>query len=131
MNWIDRTYSGEERLWKVFWLGYMAPLLPLTIGFGIYKEKSANFPAWVGFVFLMVILLYQAWLAIAMWHCAPNVKHRAFYFLGRLVAGLMGVMVIAAGFQLLTAEPIKQSVERTPRHAVEGPTDASRIQAQN
>jgi hypothetical protein len=105
MNWIDRTYSGQERLWKVFWLGFIAPLIPLTIGLGVFKETSGSLPSWAAFVFFIVVFLYQAWLAIAMWRCAPNVKHRAFYFLGRLFAAFLVLMLLAAALQFLKGAP--------------------------
>jgi len=105
MNWIDRTYTGQERLWKVFWVGYVVPLLPLTIAFGIFKETAASAPSWISFVFVTTVILYQAWLAIAMWRCAPNVKRRTFFFLGRMFAVFMGLMTLAAALQLIKGAP--------------------------
>ena len=101
MNIIDRGYTGQIRLWKLFWFGYVIPLFPLTIVLGIFKETSSSIPSWLSFAFVMVALLYQAWLAVAMWRCSPNVKHRAFYFLGRVFSCFLGLMVFAAALQLL------------------------------
>jgi hypothetical protein len=105
MNWIDRTYTGQERLWKVFWLGYIAPLLPLTIAFGIFKETGVGAPSWVSATFFIAVFLYQAWLAIAMWRCAPNVKRRTFFFLGRVFAVFIGLMTLGAALQFLKGAP--------------------------
>ena len=99
MNWIDRAYTGQERLWKVFWLGFCAPLLPFTIALGIFKETSERLPSWATLTFFLATCLYQTWLAIAMWRCAPNVKHRTFYFLARLFAISFAIMVLSALLQ--------------------------------
>jgi hypothetical protein len=29
--WITKAYSGEAKLWKVFWFGYIATLLTLPL----------------------------------------------------------------------------------------------------
>lgn len=101
MNWIDRTYMGQERLWKVFWLGYMAPLLPLTIALGIFKETVTKLSSWVSFGFVVILLIYQAWLAIAMWRCAPNVKHEVFFFLGRVFATILAITAAGGVLQFI------------------------------
>lgn len=103
MNIIDRGYTGQIRLWKLFWFGYVIPLFPLTIALGILKETSSSMPSWLSFLFVMLALLYQAWLAIAMWRCSPNVKHRVFHYLGRVFSCFLGLMVLAAALQLLKA----------------------------
>lgn len=101
MNWIDRTYVGREQLWKVFWFGFIAPLLPLTVAFGIFKETATRLPSWVSFAFFVTVFLYQAWLTIATWRCAPNVKYRVFFYVGRLFAIFQGLMLLAAALQFL------------------------------
>ena len=104
MNWIDRTYSGQSPLWKVFWLGYTAPLLPLTIALGVLKETPALIPSWVSYAFLLIIFLYQAWLTVSMWRCAPNVRYRAFFWLGRIVATTTGLGLLAAGINFVKGD---------------------------
>ena len=105
MNWIDRTYSGQSPLWKVFWFGYVAPLLPLTIAIGILKETAARIPSFASFAFFLVIFLYQAWLAVSMWRCAPNVRYRAFFWLGRIVATITGLGLFAAALNFVKGGP--------------------------
>ena len=101
MNWIDRTYTGKEKLWKVFWFGYAAPFFPCLIAFKIFMEKAASLPTGAPLVVFLAIFIYQAWLAIALWQCAPNVKHRVFYYLARIFAALLGVMALGAALQVL------------------------------
>ena len=72
---------------------------------GVFKETSGSLPSWAAFVLFIVVFMYQAWLAIAMWRCAPNVKHRAFYFLGRLFAAFQVLMLLAAALQFLKGAP--------------------------
>ena len=96
MNWIDRTYSGQSPLWKVFWFGWVAPLLPLTGAVGIFNETVERTPSWAHFAFFLAVFLYQAWLAVSMWRCAPNVKYRAFFWLARIFAVVIGLGLFAA-----------------------------------
>jgi hypothetical protein len=103
MSIIDRAYAGQIRLWKLFWFGYVTPLFPLTVLLGVFKETSSSMPSWLSFVFVMVVLLYQTWLAISIWRCSPNVNHRFFFFFGRVFSGFLGLMVLAAALQILKA----------------------------
>ena len=103
MNWIDRMYSGQSPLWKVFWFGYVTPLVPLTIAMGVFKETVSRIPSWASFSFVMAIFLYQAWLAVSMWRCAPNVKYRAFFWIGRVIAVITGMSLLAAALNFLKA----------------------------
>ena len=95
-NWIALAYTGQVRLWKVFWFGYVVPLVPLTIARGIYKEVARDLPSWVGFVCVALVCLYQAWLVIALWRCAPNVKRPQIRRLARGFAVFLGFMTLAS-----------------------------------
>lgn len=103
-TWIANAYSGRAKLWKVFWIGYVGTLLPVTILANIAKETAVKTPtSMVAFaVFLAVFVLY-AWLAVSMWRCSRNSSHRAFTLLGRLWAIVLGIFLISAiqlAFQL-------------------------------
>lgn len=94
--WIANAYSGDARLWKVFWFGYVATLLPVTILSNIAKEIAVRNPAsiFAFVVFLSVWLLY-AWLAISLWRCAKNSDHKAFTLLGRIWAVVLGIFLLS------------------------------------
>ncbi len=95
-NWIERGYNGQVRLWKIFWFGYVAPLLPLSVVFQLYKETSDRLPSWVGLVGFLAIFLFQVWLVVALWRCAPNVNRPSFRRLGRAFAVFLGIVTLAA-----------------------------------
>lgn len=105
MNWIDLAYKGHMRLWKVFWFGYVAPLLPLSVAFQLYKETADRLPSWVGVVGFLVVFVYQVWLAIALWRCAPNVNRPGFRRLGRAFAVFVGLLTLAAARAFLVETP--------------------------
>jgi hypothetical protein len=100
-NWIIRAYKGHVRLWKVFWLGYVAPLLPLSVVFQLYKETADRLPSWVGLVGFLAGFLYQAFLAVALWRCAPNVDRPIFRRLARAFAVFVGLITLAAALNSL------------------------------
>src|SRR4029077_17442889 len=95
-TWIANAYSGGAKLWKVFWIGYVGTLLPVTILANIAKETAVKNPTslFSFAVFLMVWLLY-AWLAILLGRCARNSSHRAFALLGRLWSIILGIFLLS------------------------------------
>lgn len=104
-NWIGRAYTGQVRLWKVFWFGYVAPLLPLSVVFQLYKETADRLPSWVGLVGFLAVFLYQVWLAIALWRCAPNVNRPSLRRLARVFAVFMGLVTLAVALNFLKGTP--------------------------
>ena len=100
-TWIANAYSGGAKLWKVFWIGYVGTLLPVTILANIAKETAVKNPTSIfSFsVFVIVSVLYT-WLAISLWRCAQNSSHRAFALLGRLWSIVLGIFLLSA-IQLL------------------------------
>lgn len=104
-NFLDRAFAGQVPLWKIFWLGYIAPLVPLTIAASIFKETSASAPSWVSSAFFIVVFIYQAWLAVAAWRCAPNVKRRVFFSFGRMFAVWVGLVTIYSGLLFIKGSP--------------------------
>lgn len=103
-TWISKAYSGEAKLWKVFWFGYAATLLPVTILSNIAKEMVVKTPASIfAFIVLLAVWLLYIWLGISMWRCSRNSSHRAYMLLGRLWSIVLGIFVLSAiqlAFQL-------------------------------
>jgi len=104
-NWIIRAYVGQVRLWKVFWFGYVAPLLPLSVVFQLYRETADRLPSWVGLLGFLAGFLYQAWLVVALWRCAPNVNQPSLRRLARVFAVFMGLITLAAALNFLKGAP--------------------------
>ena len=105
MNWIDKTYSGKERLSKVFWLGYALPLIPIAIATRMVLERMDELPEWLLFALGVAVFLYNAWLVVSLWRCAPNSSRRTYYFLGRAFSVVLGISLFAAAMQLLRGAP--------------------------
>lgn len=99
MNWLDRTYRGQTRLWRVFWFGFALPLLPLTAAIGVVKE--ARPPDGVVFSLFLLLLIYQAWLAVVLWRCAPNTDRPLWRRLARILAVVLGLLTLTAALQQL------------------------------
>lgn len=95
--WITKAYSGKAKLWKVFWFGYVATLLPTTILTNIAKEISLINPSsfFVGIAFLAVLLL-NVWLAVSMWRCSANSSHTAYELLGKIWSVAQGFFALLA-----------------------------------
>jgi hypothetical protein len=86
IGWLLRTYSGQTRLWRVFWLGWVPPAILINITFELIRGQRVAV-----FAFVFVVSVYQFWAAVALWRCAPNASHRAYTFLGRSVSVLQWI----------------------------------------
>lgn len=94
--WIANAYSGEAKLWKVFWFGYVATLLPVTILSNIAKEIAVKNPTSIfAFIVFLTIWLLYVWLAISLWRCAKNSGHKAFAVLGRVWSVVLGIFIFS------------------------------------
>ncbi len=95
-TWIANAYSGGAKLWKVFWIGYVGTLLPVTILANIAKETAVKNPtSFFSFAVFLIVWLLYAWLAISLWRCARNSSHRAFTLLGRLWSIVLGIFLLS------------------------------------
>lgn len=84
MGFIKRSWRGETKLWKVFWLGGIV----VAIGEGILWALLA------GSSLLAVILLagiMHGWLFLAVWRCAFNCGWRMWGYIAR-VLGVIGII---------------------------------------
>jgi intracellular septation protein A len=99
INWFLRMYSGQSPLWKVFWFGWVTPLIPLTVAANIFKETVGHISSWIPFAFFLGIFLYQAWLAVSLWRCAPNVTLRVCFWLARIFSVILWLGLFAAGLE--------------------------------
>jgi hypothetical protein len=95
-SWIANAYSGDAKLWKVFWFGYIGTLLPVTILSNIAKEIAKKNPAsiFANEIYVVSWVLY-AWLAISLWRCSKNSSHKGFILLGRFWAVVLGIFLLS------------------------------------
>lgn len=95
--WFTAAYSGQAKLWKVFWFGYIGSLIPLTILLKLAKEIYIKSPEslfpYATFVFSWFL---YAWLAIALWRCSKNSSNNIFMLLGRVLACTLGASIFSA-----------------------------------
>jgi hypothetical protein len=66
------VFSGEARLWKLWWLGCI-PVAVLATGFTISAEllRVEGRHAWGDFFDVLKLMVYAAWFA-ALWKGARN-----------------------------------------------------------
>jgi hypothetical protein len=92
-GFYSNAYKGEIKAWKVFVFGYLAPLVPYAILFGILTDlRLPN-----GFYWLTVArFFYNIWLILSLWRCSPNVDKPFFNFLTKSFALLIALDSIAS-----------------------------------
>lgn len=99
MDIIGSVVHGEVRLWKVYWFGHFCPSILLAILVYYLSEVGDAMPDWALWSLQTFILCYAVWITVGVWNCAPNVKHRFFYWAGRAIAvlGFLNVLVALLG----------------------------------
>ena len=96
LDGVGNAYAGKAKLWRVFWLGYILLLIPVTIATNIAKEIWAQSPAsFVPEAISLVVLFYYIWLSISLWRCAPNSTKRIYKILGRVWAVVIGMITLS------------------------------------
>jgi len=101
MGFIDHVFRGEVRLWKVFWFGYFIPKIPIILIINVMKEASQIRDGWIGTVIIGLILLYEVWIGIGLFNCAPNVNKKIWFWLGRFVAVFILLSVVSSALKML------------------------------
>ena len=86
---IGRALSGEERLWKIWWLGGIPVALAAT-AFTISAEllRIDGHHSWGNFLDVLKLLVYAMWFSAA-WRSAANTR--------QFRARLAGRLAVAAG----------------------------------
>lgn len=80
---FKRAWNGEEPLWKVWWLiGVPLNLLLIPLVAVLATPKMPT-PLYFGALALYLPAFF-AWIRAA-WLCAPNVEHRVWMVLARVV----------------------------------------------
>lgn len=89
-----RALSGEEQLWKVWWL-WGIPVALAATAFTLSAEflRMDGRHAWGEFLDVLKFLVYAAWLTAA-WRCAEKTSHPAARIAGRLAVAA-GVLTAA------------------------------------
>lgn len=101
-NILQRSFLGEARLWKVFWLIY----LPITVVFVLARKvaieiflKSGNSD--ILYFVILLSLVFGVWIIVSIWRCARNVEWKSMFYLARAWVCLYALSVFAAAMSLL------------------------------
>ncbi len=88
MDFINNAHSGNLSLSRVFWLGFIAPLVPFSVAGNLISEwviinQNLNglLIAWGVF-----LIWYYKWATISLWRCSVNANKKLFVVLGRLIS---------------------------------------------
>lgn len=115
MGFMKRAWRGEERLWRVFWLGaalfnlcwaILTLLLCTALFFGF--KKALGLPVAInaaGIVYLLMTLSFQIWSWVAQWRCAWNVDWRAWGVIVRILVVLGVISFVWQAYSLLQSGP--------------------------
>ena len=89
-----RALSGEEKLWKVWWL-WGIPVALAATAFTLSAEflRLEGHHSWGEFLDVLKLLVYAAWLTAA-WRCAERTEHPAARIAARLAVAA-GVLTAA------------------------------------
>ena len=93
IRWIDRT-----PLWRVFWLYGVLPSNLLWIA--VLWMMSAGAFVGIARVVLILLLLYTAWIIMAVWHTAPSAVDRRFGVLAKALTVVWAINTVLLVFFL-------------------------------
>jgi hypothetical protein len=114
MQWIKRTWRGEEKLWKVFWVygvglslvGFFTALavsIWAAMSIGVIGSPSESTWYFGRYTWSAVSICYFVWITISLWRCAFNLEKRVLGYGARVLA----VCVALAATYHFTWEHIK------------------------
>lgn len=93
-NSILKSWRGNERLWRVFWIYNF--ILGGLINYGFTKVgESENLVLLL--VYSIFALAYMVWVLVSLWRCAFNANWQIWGYIARVLVVLM-VVFLALGF---------------------------------
>ena len=85
MGFITRGWKGEEKLWKITWLGYIGGALVVTVvAYGLFVLIQDSTKYFLG----PAVIVLNVWGLVAMWRCAHNVSWKGWFYLARILVVL-------------------------------------------
>jgi hypothetical protein len=86
-RFLQRSERGNERLWKIWWLGGLAVGWSASVLVVAAEElRAADYHVWGDVLDFARLLIYYAWLRFA-WRCAGNVDHPLWAPVSRFALG--------------------------------------------
>lgn len=94
-NFFVSLWGGEEKLWKAYWLFFVAGNYVLS---GL-AELLLNFGnKFLLIAYLITIIVYFIWSVIVVWKCAPNTSSKIWTYLARVIVTLGSVVAVYVEF---------------------------------
>jgi len=115
MDWIKDAWAGKQKLWQVFWFGFLLPqafgfLIGFIKGFvrGYRKARGGasympdqgwlydlHMP-WSHPLWQLLGILYFVFLAVMVWKCRGNTNNKLWGYLamGMVILALFGGIVV-------------------------------------
>lgn len=106
MDWMKRAWSGEERLWKVFWIyGFVFNLILAIIGvvIGLFLGPVGTK------AFSVITFAYFVFIAVSEWRCAFNANWRGWGYVVRVLVILGAIGQVAIMVTNFRSGDMKQS----------------------
>ena len=79
MCWVKKSWNGEERLWKVFWLYFFL----FGAIYGVLTFIIGQFYC-LPFIPVVFVLMLSLWSMVSIWRCAFNSRNRVWAYLARI-----------------------------------------------
>jgi hypothetical protein len=104
---FHRASSGDERLWKVFWLLWIPFIVFIVFArrtlIEFISRDAMRSSSWLFYLPSLLFGICTVWLLIALWKCSSNVKFPVFFWLSRLYVVIRFISLIHAAGALLRA----------------------------
>ena len=84
MELIYKSWGGQEKLWKVFWIYGVLFALPFVAAFLIAGKIGTFLLVLVGLIYL----IYLVWVYVSMWKCSFNCGWRGWGYIVRVLVVL-------------------------------------------
>jgi len=88
MNEIKKSWKGEEKLWKVFWIYNFLLGGLINIGIGQTEKLEAEYMLWF---LIIVTLIWVVWVSVSLWRCAFNASWKGW---GYIVRGFLVLSLV-------------------------------------
>jgi hypothetical protein len=101
---FHRAFSGDERLWRVFWLLWIPFVVLVVVVRRTLIEivpDGALHSSWLFYLSALFFGICATWCLVALWKCSSNVQFRVFCWLGRLYVVIRFIGLIQAAGTLL------------------------------
>ena len=93
MGFIKRAWSGQEKLWKVYWLyAMLLGIVAQVVLYGLQMVAAIGGFGMIARIFAMVLFLaYAVWCNVSLWRCAWNAKAKIWGYIVRIIVVISAI----------------------------------------